>query len=953
MLEEERSSSPENKNHNYDNEEEKDDDAVTINGVKFYSDRFYLNAPIGLPFYSQDHKSSNSNNNNSDNDADGKPPAMPLLDRSQLISNLKLKAAIVGTYVFDPTWISYELPMLFPPSVAPNEKENKYGNRNRCDNNDTRITSAPIVPTLLLHGHKGIYNDANQKQHYRNKFLQERNEVLQREENTRKKNDNGNMNVKNKDGPNKKRKRKDYKNNVNDNRQQQEVICIDDSDSDDNANDENQTASHQDDSKDKEYYQESPTIAASKSLFVHDGMKKKTKKKNHHCIQLLASKHGKKLFCPPSFSLSSPSLLKSTTRTTDSTSNVKSKNNESMRKKQPQKHKQLFGPSVFVSQVLPQWIQPAIPTSLEHHNCHRDSHHDQQVKKQQKAPPPSSSSSSQNVIVIDNSSDEDDDNAIHNRHQHQNPKTINKATDKKYEKKKRCMGVYHPKFMILFETSGSIIVTISTSNLTRPSGVDGTWLQRFHPKKKGINHTIKQSRRSTKEPCDTSDFAHVLCDLLQKQSDAVEKDNAMTPITFLKQYLNVSSLFEFEQLYNFESANVHLVTTVPGVYPGRFGTKHLSIIQHHNQKQEEDQEHGPKSNNSNVVPKNSKKRKRYNRRIFYGPQRVSDVLHKCTTQHNPWLPKHVLSKYDKLILQTTSFGAKWDRNHFIQMVEQYMGYDTHPSIRERQKRTHGDDGDFDADQLLNSVDIIWPTKQLMEDIGVDMRTKYSAMKDVKNIELIDEELFFQHFAFLSSNAFNLLDQDCLARMTKYEEQDPSLLPYTVSPHIKSYARIMSNYKGNNQIDRIIKNGKKQSKGHDNDNGDINLAWFMLTSACLSRGAQGQAEKESTLFDGSDEKTYLNFELGVLFCSRLQGNPMTDRLYRCYDANLQHLNSTSPIKIINLPIPYKMDSKPYQQPCTDEKDFNEDPFLHEITMESVVKGNMALTPLGKKIRESFS
>ena len=64
-------------------------------------------------------------------------------------------------------------------------------------------------------------------------------------------------------------------------------------------------------------------------------------------------------------------------------------------------------------------------------------------------------------------------------------------------RKKRCMGVFHPKFMLLFERSGSIVVLISTSILTRPQDVDGTWLQRFYPNDLGaIDHHESATKKN-------------------------------------------------------------------------------------------------------------------------------------------------------------------------------------------------------------------------------------------------------------------------------------------------------------------------------------------------------------------------------------------------------------------------------------------------------------------------
>ena len=39
-------------------------------------------------------------------------------------------------------------------------------------------------------------------------------------------------------------------------------------------------------------------------------------------------------------------------------------------------------------------------------------------------------------------------------------------------RRKSCVGVHHPKYMLLFGRYGSVVITVSTSNLTSPSEVD-------------------------------------------------------------------------------------------------------------------------------------------------------------------------------------------------------------------------------------------------------------------------------------------------------------------------------------------------------------------------------------------------------------------------------------------------------------------------------------------------
>ena len=862
-------------------------DPIIIDGQRFYSDRFYLNAPTGLPYYNnpldiqtqekQEH--SNPNRNVGENRKCDCQLQPPLFDRARLIENLDLKAAIVGTYVLDPHWISREMPSLFPPSSLlqncmrgmatrtcstdsvnmENNHEVKIG-RNSSDssaktrgsmdvNTDNCHLNKKQIPTLLLHGHKGLRNSMQQKW-----------QKVQKMQKKMKNKEERDPTISN--NFSKKRKR--------DHDQKREVICIDD-DSSDEIDSSNQT-------------HDGPNnhdIVRKKKSDVLNLDRGSIKKKGNR-IEKLALKHRKKLFCEPNFLGSDQKEQSCTDRKRNLLQNKRRKRMENdCDENYMKKEMKVFGGSVHVTQILPQWIPPKDPSSIETKtdNDKIRASHNSEI-----------STTKQHVIELIDSSDEEkkvnQDSSIKTEEKNKEDSERGKA------QKKRCMGVYHPKFMILFEQSGSIVVLVSTSNLTRPQGVDGTWLQRFYPNNVSRECSSTSQKMNRDACCGGSDFGFVLCDFLQRQSDATEK-GGMTPTAFLKHYLEIPSLVNLRKKYAFHTANVHLISTVPGLHPGRFGAKYLSKV------------HGVHVD-------------RCDRRIFYGPQRVADVLHKCSSVPNPWLPSKYLTKSDKLIVQTTSFGAKWDKKNFLEMVGQYMGLDDPKQ------------SNIDLSELINQVNIVWPSKKMMDDIQDEMDLK---CRRVNGDEILEES--FEHFAFLTSDTFNLIDQECLSRMTKYEEQSPSLLPHTMSPHIKSYARLMA--KKNLSDSNIIRTEDK----------DTNFAWFMLTSACLSRGAQGHAEKDFN-FEGLDEKSYLNFELGVLFCSRLQDNPLTDRLYRSYPKFTCSCHLTS--KVINLPIPYKVHSTPYQP--HNELDFDEDPHLNKISLKSVVKGNMALTPLGKKVRNSF-
>lgn len=145
-----------------------------------------------------------------------------------------------------------------------------------------------------------------------------------------------------------------------------------------------------------------------------------------------------------------------------------------------------------------------------------------------------------------------------------------------------------------------------------------------------------------------------------------------------------------------------------------------------------------------------------------------------------------------------------------------------------------------------------------------------------------------------------------------------------------------------------------------------FAWFMLTSACLSRGAQGEAVTGNGQSYGQQHSSglmkYANFELGILFCSRLQGNPSTDRLYVCnsslpfsekeYNSGSKPCCPLTTARTIPLPVPYLVRAPSYQKE-EDEVDLAVTPFFNEISEGTGAIGHMLLTPLGKQLALSLS
>ena len=429
-------------------------------------------------------------------------------------------------------------------------------------------------------------------------------------------------------------------------------------------------------------------------------------------------------------------------------------------------------------------------------------------------------------------------------------------------------GVHHPKFMLLIENSGSLVVVVSTANLTTNQTTDGTWLQRFP----------SASSSSTKGTSDrtnsTSDFGASLVNFLHCQMLS-SREGQLTTLAFVDRYLGWKSLRTLEQSFSFQHAQVHLIPTVPGDHDGQRGRPHS---------------------------------------FLYGRQRVEDVLHQLTTRSpstKPWLPPQVLSDNDRLIFQPTSFGAEWTRPKMSDVLRSYMGHTN-----------------------LKQLDIVWPTDYFVNQAARSVMKSPDAV--VGGFALADAsqpketERENSGWLFLSSDAFNRISLDCLSQMVLYEPSGESSLV----PHIKSVARL---FQGKDY---------RLRKDYDCRRSQSYFSWYMLTSACLSLGAQG--DRCSNPSPGSDAVAYANFELGVLFASRLQKDASNDRLYCWKPAQCScKCGSSTGLRLIHLPIPFRLCPARYQE-NEEEAAFCETPYFHEMLPSSVSCGHMLLTPHGAAV-----
>ena len=470
-----------------------------------------------------------------------------------------------------------------------------------------------------------------------------------------------------------------------------------------------------------------------------------------------------------------------------------------------------------------------------------------------------------------------------------------------HQRRQRKPGVYHPKYMLLLERSGSLVVVVSTANLTGGGGggtTEASWIQRFPPK----NADSTAANSTT-----THDFGNTLHDFLVQQSRAaVSTPNQLTPLQFWKRYA-VQSL---RTGWDYSQAQVELIPHVPGDYS-------IDTV-----------------DDPNTTSTASK---------CYGRQKVRRIL----TQRAMTMPR--LSAEDRLILQPTSLGADWTVDSLAQVARSYL-----PFARKLDNQEPLD--------MVKRLDILWPTDEWVQEIRRKRRmsgkirgSSHSVNDNLSTLEEAPAEVEFSRPKndggplFLSSDAFNRIHTDCLARMVQWEPT-PQHPPQSL-PHIKSIARLLH---------------------HRPPGVAEGFAWFLLTSACLSQGAQGIEYRKTDAY-GKEHcmVSYRNFELGVLFCSQraLPMSPQPSRIY-CYQPSrcTCETGSLQRHRLIHLPLPYQCRPVPYAEDPfgynnndadslreTAEHDdqvdhqilhFAATPYFHEIPPGTAAVSNMLLTPYGK-------
>ena len=782
--------------------------SVIVDGTVYKSDRFYLHALLGeeenLQQQPQQQQPQQQQQQHQCHCGSQQPP--PLFHREKFVHSLDLKAAILGTYTID---LEYMMDQ-FPSLVGPNS----------------------TVPTLILHGHRGLMNQINQQNEWKTTTTTS---VIQQEHDQKKQKDNHHHNHHHHNPATRKQPSLDFRlplfsPTTKNNEDIDAGTCTsgDDDDEESFQSQEDHNNNNNNTTKWTDFH--SPPQQQQQQQRARPSMpvdRPNTTTSSLDLDELLSRKNTNQ----------EPTTTNTTTATTTTTTTTTTC---------------FLGEQCHLTQVVSAWTPPK----------------NSKVTHEQ----------------------DDETPAPNNNHLPE------------YKK-----GVHHPKFMLLFESSGDLIVVVSTANLSPTQNTtEGSWIQRFRKRKHQQqrphhHHHHRHHHHIPSSSLNTCDFGPVLLDFIQKLSQS--STLGPKPEIFLSKYLTFD-LKDIIHRFHFDKAQVHLVPGVPG-------------------------EHRD----------NVKKKKQ--RLFLYGRQRVQSILNN--------IPYLVQSKKDSLILQPTSFGANWKRGDLADVVRSYLNYND---------KEHKD---FWNDQaLLEKVQILWPSQSFVGENNHNSRRRPTTTKPetttttpaavaVAAVETRDSCLF------LSSRIFNSCDVPCISRMALYQTSDPPQRPLSLVPHFKSAARLL---KKREVIETKLSSSNSTAKEY--------FSWFLLTSACFSHGAQGQrmtsSSSSSSSADGNKRSktvvSYANFELGVLFTSQWKqigrGGRKNDRVYCfepkecscCHHQQQQQQQSYSYMssKLIHLPVPYSLYPYGYFESEDDEM-MQETPSFHEITDDSRCVGNMLLTPYG--------
>ena len=388
----------------------------------------------------------------------------------------------------------------------------------------------------------------------------------------------------------------------------------------------------------------------------------------------------------------------------------------------------------------------------------------------------------------------------------------------------KAKGVNHPKYMLVFTNKG-VYVMISTANMCTQYSVDSSWTQ-FFPRK---NESDDERRISFDDLMIGSDFGDVLQDFLDHQGKQIDANEAKysgkitTPEEFIQNFVH-DKAFKISDLpnqYCFEQANVDLISVVPGK---------ISIPEY---VPEDNELYEHKLPCENCAFHNSSLR---DSGIKYGKERIKELLnrHEKKLKNIDEDDQSTKIKLGKLVLQPTSIGNNLTVNFMEELWNCY-------------RYTDIEDEEYEQD-WNHYLKLIWPDEKY---VGHSYGSLFLKPNYLKSLNHCWKNMFTMEPRSYLNDVFD--DQFRYSNMTTEDKEVQWSRPV---PHIKSYCRLL--------MDPI-----------ESYCDCVPMAWYIMTSACLSEGAQGIKVNEQRCFfknvincgqKRNPYHLYRNFELGVMFHS---------------------------------------------------------------------------------------
>jgi hypothetical protein len=413
-------------------------------------------------------------------------------------------------------------------------------------------------------------------------------------------------------------------------------------------------------------------------------------------------------------------------------------------------------------------------------------------------------------------------------------------------------GAHHAKYILVFTESG-LYVLITSANMTTDDSVDLTWIQ-FFPRLKSQN-----SSGSIK-----GNFGSTLQNFLIHQSDQLVYRNIPTNtalvsiISWLREHVSFTG--DLVDVYDFSKASADLITVVPGYQTDHDCRKNMGdekmkvpiefrrFIQIGSKIGGFGARKTHKGSYFISAPDEKEDlKKMVDEKRKFGLERVRECLSKSHSME--------LLPSDRFGIQVTSIRDKVSLDFFEYLIA-----------------TFDPEGQFvDVEDLDDRVKLIWPTKEYVEAAGSGQGLFLK--KDV--FEKLDEVVKCYFHEYCPNKAERFVSKIAM--------------PMTI-PHSKVYFRFS---------DPPIKDQIHLCNCTD-------VRWFMLTSANLSRAAQGMSLLSSCYCRWRKMCSYRNFEMGIL----LKSTPSTKLKLMsgsCPIHSKKHIEKSNETV---LPVPFELTGSSY-------------------------------------------